>query len=136
MSAMSDSLRAVPMFSELPDRDLRRLGESMQERSYGAGKEVLVEGEGGIGFFVILEGSARVSVGADEVRTLGPGDSFGEMAIIDGQTRSASITAGEDGLRCAGMTQWHFRPFVRDHPDFAWAIMRALVRRVRDAESR
>jgi CRP-like cAMP-binding protein len=107
----------------------------MQERSYSEGQEVLVEGEGGIGFFVILDGSARVSVGADEVRRLGPGDSFGEMAIIDGQARSASITAGE-GLRCAGMTRWHFRPFVRDHPDFAWAIMQALVKRVRDAESR
>lgn len=135
MSAMSDSLRAVPMFSELPDRELRRLAESMQERSYSEGQEILVEGEGGIGFFVILDGSAKVSVGGGDVRTLGPGDSFGEMAIIDGQARSASITAG-DGLRCAGMTQWHFRPFVRDHPDFAWAIMQALVRRVREAESR
>jgi CRP-like cAMP-binding protein len=135
MSAMSDSLRAVPMFSELPDKDLRSLAESMQERSYRDGQEVMVEGEGGIGFFVILDGSAKVSVGGGDVRTLGPGDSFGEMAIIDGQVRSASITAGE-GLRCAGMTQWHFRPFVRDHPDFAWAIMQALVRRVRDAESR
>ncbi|HEX4689903.1 MAG TPA: cyclic nucleotide-binding domain-containing protein [Solirubrobacteraceae bacterium] len=135
MSAKSDSLRAVPMFSELPEKELRSLTESMQERSYSEGQEVLVEGEGGIGFFVILDGSARVSVGADEVRRLGPGDSFGEMAIIDGQARSASITAGE-GLRCAGMTRWHFRPFVRDHPDFAWAIMQALVKRVRDAESR
>ena len=135
MSTMSDSLRAVPMFSELPEKELRSLTESMQERSYSEGQEVLVEGEGGIGFFVILDGSARVSVGADQVRTLGPGDSFGEMAIIDGQARSASITAGE-GLRCAGMTRWHFRPFVRDHQDFAWAIMQALVRRVREAETR
>jgi CRP-like cAMP-binding protein len=135
MSAMSESLRAVPMFSELPDKELRSLAESMQERSYSEGQEVLVEGEGGIGFFVILDGSARVSVGADEVRTLGRGDSFGEMAVIDDQARSASITAGE-GLRCAGMTRWHFRPFVRDHPDFAWAIMKALVKRVREAESR
>jgi CRP/FNR family cyclic AMP-dependent transcriptional regulator len=135
MSAMSDSLRAVPMFSELPEKDLRRLAESMQERTYSDGQEVMIEGEGGIGFFVILEGSAKVSVGGGDVRTLGPGDSFGEMAIIDGRARSASITAG-DGLRCVGMTQWHFRPFVRDHPDFAWAIMQALVKRVRDAESR
>jgi CRP/FNR family cyclic AMP-dependent transcriptional regulator len=123
------------MFSELPEKDLRSLAESMQERSYRDGQEVMVEGEGGIGFFVILDGSAKVSVGGGDVRTLGPGDSFGEMAIIDGQARSASITAGE-GLRCAGMTQWHFRPFVRDHPNFAWAIMQALVKRVRDAESR
>jgi CRP/FNR family transcriptional regulator, cyclic AMP receptor protein len=135
MSAMSDSLRAVPMFSELPEKDLRRLAESMQERTYSDGQEVMVEGEGGIGFFVILDGSAKVSVGGGDVRTLGPGDSFGEMAIIDGHARSASITAGE-GLRCAGMTRWHFRPFVRDHPDFAWAIMQALVKRVRDAERR
>jgi CRP-like cAMP-binding protein len=135
MSTMSDSLRSVPMFSGLPDRELRHLAESMQERTFREGQEVLVEGESGIGFFVILEGSASVSVGADEVHRLGPGDTFGEMALIDGQMRSASITA-HDGLRCAGMTRWHFKPFVRDHPEVAWAIMQALVRRLREAESR
>jgi CRP/FNR family transcriptional regulator, cyclic AMP receptor protein len=135
MNDMADSLRRVPLFSDLSNRDLRRLSGTMYERTFSDGQAVVSEGEGGIGFFVILDGSARVSVGADEVRTLGPGDSFGEMAIIDGQARSASITAGE-GLRCAGMTQWHFKPFVRDHPEFAWAIMEALVRRVREAEGR
>jgi CRP-like cAMP-binding protein len=90
----------------------------MHEKFYAAGERVLTQGEGGIGFFVILEGSARVAVAGEEVGTLGPGDYFGEMALFDGDLRSASVTADED-LRCAGMTAWHFRPFVGDHPEVA-----------------
>ena len=135
MSAMADALRAVPLFAELSSRDLRRLAESMHEKAYSEGDEVVTEGEGGVGFFVILEGSARVAVAGKELSVLGPGDYFGEMALLDGALRSASVTAGE-GLRCAGMTAWHFRPFVRDHPDFAWDLLTALARRLRAAEAR
>jgi CRP/FNR family cyclic AMP-dependent transcriptional regulator len=135
MSQMAESLRAVPLFENLDDRALRRLAESMHEKSYEAGQEVVTQGEGGVGFFVILEGSARASVGGQEQGELRAGDYFGEMALLDGEQRSASITAGE-GLRCAGMTAWHFRPFVKDHPDIAWALLTALARRLRLAESR
>ncbi len=136
MSATIDSLRSVPLFAELSDKDLKQLAQSMHERTYSAGQEVITQGQSGLGFFVILDGTANVSVGGEESRPLGPGDHFGEMALLDtGGQRSASITAG-DGLRCAGMTAWNFRPFVRDHPDIAWALLKALARRVRDAESR
>jgi CRP-like cAMP-binding protein len=135
MSVMADSLRAVPLFAELSNRELRQLAESMHEKSYSAGDDVVTQGEGGVGFFVILEGSARVSVGGHEERVLPAGSYFGEMALLDGSQRSASITAAEP-LRCAGMTAWHFRPFVRDHPDIAWALLTALAKRVREAEAR
>lgn len=135
MSQMAESLREVPLFAELSDRDLRQLSESMHEKSYAAGQEVITQGEGGIGFFVILEGTAQAAVAGRQQGVLGAGDYFGEMALLDGEQRSASITAGE-GLRCAGMTAWHFRPFVRDHPEIAWALLKALARRVRDAEAR
>jgi CRP-like cAMP-binding protein len=135
MTTMAESLRAVPLFAELSDRDLRQLAESMHEKAYSTGQEVMTEGEGGIGFFVILEGTAHVSVGGRQQGELRPGSYFGEMALLDGELRSASVVAGED-LRCAGMTAWNFRPFVRDHPDIAWALLKALARRVRDAESR
>jgi CRP-like cAMP-binding protein len=135
MSTMAESLAAVPLFADLSQRDLRQLAESMHEKSYDAGQEVVTEGEGGVGFFVILEGGARISVGGKERGVLRAGDYFGEIALLDGDLRSASITA-EEGLRCAGMTAWHFRPFVRDHPDVGWALLKALARRVRDAEAR
>jgi CRP/FNR family transcriptional regulator, cyclic AMP receptor protein len=135
MSAMTDSLREVPLFSELSSRELNRLADSMQEISFASGREVVAEGKGGVGFFVILEGSARVSRGGEERGTLNTGDYFGEMALIDGDDRTASVHA-EGDLRCAAMTSWTFRPFVKDHPDVAWALLTALVKRVREAQAR
>ena len=135
MSATTDSLRSVPLFAELSDKDLKQLAQSMHEKTYGAGQEVVTEGESGLGFFVILDGTANVSVGGGEARPLGPGDHFGEMSLLDTRARSASITAG-DGLRCAGMTAWHFKPFVRDHPDVAWALLQTLAQRMRASEAR
>ena len=136
MSAMTDSLRGVPLFAELSDKDLKLLAQSMHEKSFDSGKEVIVEGQSGLGFFVILDGTANVSVGGEDGRPLGPGDHFGEMALLDaGGQRSASITAGE-GLRCAGMTAWNFKPFVQEHPEIGWALLKTLAQRLRAAEAR
>jgi CRP/FNR family transcriptional regulator, cyclic AMP receptor protein len=132
---MVDSLRAVPLFADLPTRDLKNLAASMNEMSFDVGDAVVSEGTGGIGFFVILEGQAKVSQEGEERGMLGPGDYFGEMALIDGDNRAASVHA-ETKLRCAGMTAWHFRPFVKDHPDVAWALLTALTKRVRQAQAR
>src|SRR5215212_10517875 len=133
--AMEDSLRDVPLFADLSSRDLRRLADSMQELSFASGRQVVTEGKGGVGFFVILDGTARVSQGGEDRGTLGPGDYFGEMALIDGDDRMASVHAESD-LRCAAMTPWTFRPFVRDHPDIAWALLTALVKRLRETQAR
>jgi CRP-like cAMP-binding protein len=129
---MVDSLREVPLFAELAERDLKRLADSMQEKSFAAGTEIVTEGKGGVGFFVILDGKARVTVAGAERGTLSPGDYFGEMALIDGDDRTASVHAESD-LRCAAMTTWNFRPFVKDHPDIAWALLKSLVKRVRES---
>ena len=132
---MVDSLRAIPLFADLSPRDLKRLAESMVERSFAPGQAVVSEGTGGIGFFVILEGNAKVSQDGEERAVLGPGDYFGEMALIDGDDRAASVHADGE-LRCAAMTAWHFKPFVKDHPDVAWALLTALVKRVRQSQAR
>src|SRR4051812_7568977 len=130
MSTMADSLREIPLFADLSKRDLKKLGESMHEKTFAPGQEVVSEGDGGIGFFVILGGHALVTQQGEERGNLAAGDYFGEMALIDGDDRAATIVA-QDALRCAAMTSWHFRPFVRDHPDIAWALLTALVKRVR-----
>jgi CRP/FNR family transcriptional regulator, cyclic AMP receptor protein len=135
MSAMADSLREIPLFSELSARDRKRLAGSMQERHFAAGDTVVAEGDRGIGFFVILDGHASVTRDGEPRGTLTPGDYFGEMSLIDGEDRAATVTA-DDALRCAAMTQWHFRPFVKDHPDVAWAMLRVLAARVRDSQTR
>jgi CRP/FNR family cyclic AMP-dependent transcriptional regulator len=132
---MVDSLRAVPLFAELSTRDLKRLAASMTEMSFEPGHEVVAQGRGGVGFFVILDGRAKVSQDGEERGVLGPGDYFGEMALIDGDDRAASVHADGE-LRCAAMTAWSFRPFVKEHPDVAWALLTALVKRVRQAQAR
>jgi CRP/FNR family cyclic AMP-dependent transcriptional regulator len=135
MSTMVDSLREVPLFADLAGRDLKRVADSMKEMSFAAGQEVVAEGKSGVGFFVILEGSARVSQGGEDRGLLTAGDYFGEMALIDGDDRVASVHAERD-LRCATMTTWNFRPFVKDHPDISWALLTALVKRVRESQAR
>jgi CRP/FNR family transcriptional regulator, cyclic AMP receptor protein len=124
----------VPLFAGLEERDLERLADRFQERTFSEGETVVREGSTGTSFFVIGEGSATVSVG-DEVRdTLGPGDYFGEIALVDEGVRSASIVAATD-LRCYFLTPWEFRPFVEEHPRLAWSLLQNLARRLRSAQS-
>ncbi|MDQ5820957.1 MAG: cyclic nucleotide-binding domain-containing protein, partial [Actinomycetota bacterium] len=82
MPAPTEVLKRVPLFSDLDRRELDRIAGSMKERTIKAGETVIVEGEGGVGFFVIDSGHATVSVGGDERRKLGPGDYFGEVALL------------------------------------------------------
>ena len=126
-------LRQVPLFSNLDEKDLDQLSRQMHERRFPEGAEVTREGATGAGFFVIMEGNADVSIGGEHRATLGPGDHFGEVALIDDGVRSASITAATD-LLCYGLTPWEFRPFVEDHPQVAWALLETLARRARQAD--
>ena len=132
---MVDSLRQVPLFRDVPNRDLKRLAGSMREKTFAPGQVVVTEGEGGLGFFVILDGHAKVSQGGEDRGTLAAGDYFGEMALIDGDDRAATVTADGE-LQCAAMTMWNFRAFVKQHPDVAWGLLTALVKRVRQGQAR
>ena len=129
-----EALRNVPLFAELTDEDLERLARQMKERRFSAGSTVTSEGAGGAGFFVIIEGSATVTVGDEERAQLGAGDHFGEIALIDEGMRSATITAETD-LLCYGMTAWEFRPFIEEHPQVAWVMLQTLARRLREAQA-
>jgi CRP-like cAMP-binding protein len=131
----AEALAQVPLLSGLGRRELSGLARRFREAVFGAGDEVVVEGRTGAGFFVITEGRASVRVGGRAVSTLGPGDYFGEVALIDDGPRSATIVADTD-LRCLGITPWEFRPFVREHPDVAWTLLATMARRLRDAEAR
>jgi CRP-like cAMP-binding protein len=133
MSAPVEALRQVPLFSNLDEKDLDQLSRQMHERRFPEGAEVTTEGATGAGFFVIVEGNADVSIGGEHRTTLGPGDHFGEVALIDDGVRSASITAATD-LLCYGLTPWEFRPFVEEHPQVAWALLETLARRSRQAD--
>jgi CRP-like cAMP-binding protein len=130
---MENTLAQVPLFSGVKPKELQKLGRRMTERSFNEGDEITTEGKSGIGFFVIEDGEASVSVGGKIVRTLGPGEHFGEVALIDSGPRSATIIANTD-LRCRGMSAWEFRPFVEEHPEVAWSLLETLVGRLREAQ--
>jgi CRP-like cAMP-binding protein len=133
MADMEETLGRVPLFSGVKPKELKKLGKRMSERAFNEGDEITREGESGIGFFVIEDGNATVSIGGNIVRTLGPGEHFGEVALIDSGPRSATIVATTD-LRCRGMSAWEFKPFVEEHPEVAWALLETLVGRLREAE--
>jgi CRP-like cAMP-binding protein len=130
-----DALRKVALFSSLSDKELGRLADRLHERTFREGAVVTAEGETGAGFFVIVEGNANVAVGGEHRATLGPGDHFGEIALIDDGVRTASITAATD-LRCLGMTPWEFKPFVEEHPHVAWSLLQTMARLLRSQRER
>jgi CRP/FNR family cyclic AMP-dependent transcriptional regulator len=134
MSAPTETLRNVPLFAELDERELDQLARQMHERRFPEGADVTSEGAGGAGFFVIAEGNADVTVAGEHRASIGPGDFFGEIALIDTGVRSASITAATE-LLCYGLTAWEFRPFVEEHPKVAWALLQTLAGRLREAQS-
>ena len=129
------ALKQVPLFSGLSDKDLKRLGMMLQERVFAAGDDVAVEGQEGHGFFLIEAGGATVSRGGEMINTLGPGDWFGELALISRGPRTATVTASSE-LRCRGLASWEFRPFLQEHADVTWAMLETLVERLRTAEKR
>jgi CRP/FNR family cyclic AMP-dependent transcriptional regulator len=133
MADVEETLARVPLFAGVKSKDLKRLEKRMTERSFNEGDEIMTQGESGIGFFVIEDGNATVTVGGNIVRTLGPGEHFGEVALIDSGPRSATVVATTD-LRCRGMSAWEFKPFVEEHPEVAWALLETLVARLREAE--
>jgi CRP-like cAMP-binding protein len=134
-TAPVELIKGVPLFSDLDDRELRQIAQSMKERTFSAGDVVTEEGKGGVGFFVIDDGNAKVSVGGQERGALGPGDYFGEIALIADIDRTATITAESD-LRCYGMTFWDFRPLVENNASIAWKLLQAMAQRLKQAEQR
>jgi len=126
-------LRSVPLFSGLETEDLKEIADIGREVAFEPGKTIVKQGEPGIGFLLILEGKAEVKRKGKAVATLGPGDFFGEMSVIDDKPRSADVVAIEP-TKCLGVTAWAFTPMLRSNPSVAIGIIGELVRRLRRLE--
>ena len=134
-SETAQLLRRVPLFADLPPRDLEGVAKTMRRRTFKAGDTIAQEGAGGVGFFVIDDGEAVVSVGGEEVGRLGPGDYFGEVALIAETDRTATVKAQTE-LRCYCLTSWEFRPLVEGNASIAWKLLEAMAKKLRAAEQR
>jgi CRP-like cAMP-binding protein len=130
-----DLLRKIPLFADGSDSFLERLAGEFFERTYRAGDAIAEEGESGKTFIVIEAGDVSVTVRGQEVGRLGPGQAFGEMALIDKSARSATVRAVSEA-HCYLLPVWSFRPIVEAHPEMAWALLEALAQKIRDVEAR
>ncbi len=128
-------IRGIPIFADLDDGSIKQLADDFMERDFAAGQSMATEGEGGLNFFVVESGSADVSVGGKVVGTLGPGASFGEVALVDKSARSATVTTTSP-VRAYGLPVWSFRSFAETRPTVLWKLLELLAERLRAAESR
>ena len=127
-------IKNAKLFQGLPDSELRALEKQMKVVKHPAGHEIVVKGDNGVGFMIILDGTVTVSTVQGKSRKLGPGDSFGEMALLDHEGRSANIKADTD-VSLATIPEWNFKPFLKEHPEVSYRLLQLLSQRVRLAES-
>src|SRR2546425_7552046 len=126
-------LAQVPLFAGLKSRQIKSVASAFaRERSYGAGEVIEKEGGSGVAFYLITSGSVEVRKAEKLVSKLGRGQFFGEMALIDKQPRSATVTSAEPGTRCLVMPVWDFRAIIKTDPEIAVGIMKELARRLRE----
>lgn len=123
-------LAKVPIFSECSKRELAVIARAAKEVAHAEGTVIAREGERGIGLFLILEGECKVTIGGKTKAKLGPGDFFGEVALLDGGPRTATVTAMTP-VRLVGITGWVFRGLLMEHPSIALKTLEAVAGRLR-----
>lgn len=132
---LAQQLATVPLLADLDDRVRRRLAEVGKRRTYGADEVIVKEGSTGTALYIILSGRARVERESQALGELTPGDFFGELALIEDNPRSATITA-VDRTECALFVSWEFTALLKENPQIAVPIMYALIERLHRHEKR
>ncbi|MGZ8580462.1 MAG: cyclic nucleotide-binding domain-containing protein [Actinomycetota bacterium] len=125
-----EALKQVPLFQGMSDRSLDRVAEIAKEVTHPDGKTVLEEDRSAVGFHLILSGQAEANQGGTVVGTMSPGDYFGEMSLIDGKPRSASVVAKGE-LKTLAIPAWNFNRLLDENPEMMRALLVALSGRVR-----
>ena len=137
LAARIELMQQMPIFGAIDAATIEFLLEPAPVIEVAAGDYFCREGDLADGMYVLERGCVTVSKSWQDqrllLRRLGPGDCFGEVALIDGGKRSADIVA-ESHLHCYGISRDVFRPYVQDHPDVAWALLEELAAKLRKAE--
>jgi CRP-like cAMP-binding protein len=127
---VEERIAQVPIFSNCTQKELALVARAAKEVTHRSGTIIAREGQRGLGLFVILEGRCSVTIGGMRRATLGAGDFFGEIALLDGGPRSATVTAETD-VRLAGLTEWVFRGLLQEHPSIAIKTLESVAGRLR-----
>lgn len=127
-------LKSAKLFQGLPDGEIKKIERQLKRIQHPKGHDIVVRGDGGVGFMIITDGTVTVTTVQGKTRTLGPGDSFGEMALLDHHGRSATVKADTD-VSLATIPEWGFKSFLGEHPEVAYRLLQELSHRIRDAES-
>jgi CRP-like cAMP-binding protein len=128
-----DVLKSVPLFADLSKGEMKDVAAAAREELYSPGQDIVTEGQSGGPFFCITEGRADVLVGENKVNDLGPGSYFGEMALLEGGSRSATIRA-ETHVKAVAISSWNFLALLQDNWDITKKVLAVLSRRVRELE--
>jgi CRP/FNR family transcriptional regulator, cyclic AMP receptor protein len=123
-------LAAVPLFSRLAEREIHRIGDLMTRLDVAAGTPITHEGHTGREFIIILEGTATVTVDGEQVATVGPGDFQGEISLLDGGPRTATVVA-DTPMRLMVASRDEFVELLDEHPVIARKMLPALAHRIR-----
>jgi CRP/FNR family cyclic AMP-dependent transcriptional regulator len=133
---LQTALRTASLFAPLDERQRSRVADLMTVRRFDAGTTILRQGSSAVALYLLLDGRVEVSREPEEggrpvkLAILTPGDVFGEMAVLDDDTRSSSVTALEPA-RCALLSRWELLQELRRHPELAIELIRVLARRIR-----
>jgi len=131
----AEQLKKIPLFEGVSDADLRRIADSAKERRFEAGAAIVSAGEPGHGFYLILDGRLEVRKGGRTIATLGPGDYFGELALIRETPRTATVVA-KDPTTCLALARWDFKGIVVSNPSIAIRLLETVANRLPDDEAR
>jgi CRP/FNR family transcriptional regulator, cyclic AMP receptor protein len=124
-------LGTMPLFEGVDAEDLGGIADRTVEVDYGAGGVIVREGEIGTGFFVVVSGAVRVVRDGETVSTLGPGEFFGELSVLDHRPRNAQVVAAE-ATACLALASWDLETVITEQPRVALAMLRVLAGRLRD----
>ncbi len=133
MARLADQLAVLPLFSACSTRDLQRLGRAADELAVPAGTQLTVQGAVGREAFVIVDGTAEVTKDDTVAATLGAGDHFGELALLDGGPRTATVTASSD-MTVLVLSKPAFNAVLDEIPTLAHKLLVATARRLRESE--
>jgi CRP-like cAMP-binding protein len=125
-------LRAVPLFAHCTPKEIDFIVTQVEDMDFPEGKVLCTEGQSGADFFILLSGSADVTRNGKKIATMSPGDFFGEIALVDGGKRTATVTAASPS-RCLVLGPRQFQNVIHQDTDIAHSVMKALTLRVREA---